>query len=234
MPAKRSGCGAIATPVLILIAIFASLLAAGLFLGIPYLQGKPAFPRGTFPLLVEGNQIMVEMDPDGEVYLIRLPGELPPTGTGGPISGSLVTSTPNILPTSAPPPPVTLTLPPILPTAAPATATARPQLGCVAFTSHTVQAGETLFSISRQYVTSIALMARHGISSTSLTPGAVLRVPVGDPACCSGGWRPYVVESGDTWFGIAQQCGIPVDTLLQGNGVGAGATLYMTSVICIP
>jgi len=215
-----------------MIAIFATLLAAGLFLGIPYLQGRPAFPRGTFPLLVEGNQIMVEMDPNGEVFLL---GDAPlvdaGAGTGGPVVGQLVTSTPAIIATTAPPTPVT---PVIVPTAAPPTATPQPQASCVIFTSHTVQAGETLFSISRQYVTSIPLMARHGISSTSLTPGAVISVPVGNPACCTNGWRPYVVESGDTWFGIAQQCGITVDSLLGGNGLSAGATLYMTSVICIP
>ena len=75
MPTKRSGC-AVSWPVLIIITIFASLLAAGLFLGIPYLQGRPEFPRGKFQRVVEGNQIMVEMDPDQEVYLIGLPGEV--------------------------------------------------------------------------------------------------------------------------------------------------------------
>ena len=230
MPAKRSGC-VVSWPVLIIITIFASLLAAGLFLGIPYLQGRPEFPRGKFPLVVEGNSIMVEMDPDQEVYLIGLPGEVD-LGTGGQIVPLLATSTPAILPTS--PPPVPATLPPVVPTAPPPTATARPQAGCVTFVNHTVQAGQTLFSISRQYVTSIALMARHGISSTSLTPGAVLRVPVGDPSCCTGGWRPYVVESGESWFGIAQQCGITLDTLLQGNGANSSTMLYVTQVICVP
>ena len=229
MPTKRSGC-AISWPVLIIITIFASLLAAGLFLGIPYLQGRPEFPRGKFQRVVEGNQIMVEMDPDQEVYLIGLPGEVD-SGIGGQIIGQLPTATPAIIPTWTPVPP---TLLPVVPTAPLPTATARPQTGCVIFVSHTVQAGQTLFSISRQYVTSIALMARHGISSTSLTPGAVLSVPVGDPACCSGGWRPYVVESGETWFGIAQQCGITLDTLLQGNGANSSTPLFMTQVICVP
>jgi LysM repeat protein len=228
MPAKRSGC-AVSWPVLIIITIFASLLAAGLFLGIPYLQGRPEFPRGVYQRVVEGNPIRIEMDPDQEVYLIGLPGEVD-TGTGGQIISQLPTVTPAIVATWTPVPP---TLPPVVPTVPP-TATARPQGGCVTFVSHTVQAGQTLFSISRQYVTSIPLMARHGISSTSLTTGAVLSVPVGDPACCSGGWRPYVVESGETWFGIAQTCGITLDTLLQGNGANSSTPLFMTQVICVP
>ena len=229
MPTKRSGC-VVSLPVLIMIFLFASLLAAALLVGVPYLQGRPEFPPGKFPLFIDGNDIMVEMDPSQEVYLIPLGGGLDP-GTGGQTVGQIATGTPVILPT--PGPAVTVT-PPILPSPLPPTLTPRPQLGCVTFTNHNVQAGETLFSISRRYVTSIPLMARYGISSTSLVPGAVIAVPVCDPSCCTGGWRPYVVESGETWFSIAQSCGISVDALYQGNGVSAGATLYMASVICVP
>ena len=229
MTTKRPG--AINWPILILIAIVAGLAAVGLFLGIPYLQGRPEFARGTFPVWVEGNQIIVEMDPDQEVALVPLPGELD-LGTGGQINPVLATGTPAIVATQ--PPPVTVAPTAVIPTIPPPTATTQPLASCIIFTNHTVQAGQTLFSISRQYVTSIALMARHGISSTSLTPGAVLRVPVGDPSCCRNGWRPYVVESGESWFGIAQQCGITLDALLQGNGATASTTLFMTQVICVP
>ena len=103
MPAKRSGC-AVSWPVLIIITIFASLLAAGLFLGIPYLQGRPEFPRGVYQRVVEGNPIRIEMDPDQEVYLIGLPGEVD-TGTGGQIISQLPTVTPAIVATWTPVPP---------------------------------------------------------------------------------------------------------------------------------
>jgi len=225
MPAKRSGC-VVNLPVLLLILILASLLAAGLFVGIPYLRGRAQFPRGTFPLYVEGNAIMVKMDPDKEVALVPIPGL--DQGIGGQVA--IATGTPATLPTAAV---ATATFPPV-PTALPPTLTPRPPLGCVTFAGYTVQAGDTLYSISHKFVTSIPLMARHGISSTSLTPGATLSVPVGDPSCCSGGWRPYVVAEGETWFSIAQSCGISTDALYQGNGVGAGAPLYMASVICVP
>lgn len=225
MPSRPSGCSA-RLPQLLIIIIVATLLAAGLFLAIPYLQGRPEFPRGTYDLLIEGNRIRVVMDPEQEVFLIPIETDL--GGTGGQSLVQLATATPVILPSPAP-----ATIQP-LPTAPPPTNTPLPSTGCIIFTNYTVQAGDTLFSISNKFVTSIALMARHGISSTSLVPGAVIRVPVGDPSCCSGGWRPYVVEEGDTWFGIANKCGITTDALLQGNGTTAGATLYMTSVICIP
>lgn len=228
---NRTGCGA-RLPQLIITLILAILVAMAAFVALPFLQGRPDLPRGTKELLVEGNIIRVVMDPEQEVFLVPIGGV--GAGTGGQTVAQLPSPTPNVLPTVGP----TATTQ-VLPTAQPptlatATATPRPANSCVIFTGYTVAAGDTLYSISRKFVTSIALMARHGISSTSLTPGAALRIPVGDPACCSGGWRPYVVEEGDTWFGIAQSCGISVDSLLQGNGVGAGAPLYLTSIICVP
>lgn len=233
MQRKGSGC-AVSLPVLIIVFVAAALLAAGIFLGIPYLQGRPQFPRGTFPIFVEGNEILVEMDPNMEVMLVPIPGVVvPDPGTGGQVIGQLATGTPVVLPptgpTITPLPPVLPTTPIILPSQTP-----RPASACIIFSDYAVQAGDTLFSISRKFVTSIPLMARFGISSTSLVPGAVIRVPVGDPSCCGGGWKPYVVMEGDTWFGIATRCGITVDALYGGNGVSAGAPLYMASVICVP
>lgn len=229
MASNRSGCGA-RLPQFLIIIIVATLLAAGLFLAIPYLQGRPEFPRGTYELLVEGNIVRVAMDPEQEVYLVPIEGV--DLGTGGQLL-PLATATPAVLPTAGPPVGPTVTAP-VLPTAAPPTVTPIPRNGCVTFTSYTVQPGDTLYSISRKFVTSIQLMAKHGISSSSLIPGAVLSVPVGDPSCCAGGWQPYVVMDGDTWFGIASFNGVTTDALLQGNGLTAGATLYLASVICVP
>lgn len=224
--ANRSGCGVLIPQILILITV-AALFAAGLFLAIPYLQGRPEFPPGVSEQLIEGNVVRISVNPEQEVFLIPVGGANP--GTGGQSLLQIPSPTPVILPPVVP----TATMLP-LPTAPPPTITPIPRNSCITFTSYTVQAGDTLYSISRKFVTSIALMARHGISSTSLVPGAVLQVPVGDPSCCTAGWRPYVVEEGDTWFGIASACGVSTDTLLQGNGQPAGAPLYLTSVICIP
>ena len=222
-----SGCGVLIPQLLILITV-ATLFAAGLFLAIPYLQGRPEFPAGTTERYIEGNLVRITMNPEQEVFLIPV-GNL---GTGGELIAQLASPTPVILPTvastattqplpSAPPPP-------------PATVTPIPRNSCIAFTAHRVQSGDTLYNISRRYVTSIALMARHGISSTSLIVGETISVPVGEPSCCTGGWRPYVVGDGDTWSGIAATSGISTDLLLQTNGQPAGAILYLTSVICIP
>ena len=225
MSSSKSGCARL--PQILIILIVATLFAAGLFLAVPYLRGRPQLPRGTYILSVEGRNIRVVMDPEQEVYLIPIGGSLP-TGTGGESVLAVASATPAVLPTAA------ATTAPTLPTAPPPTATTRPRATCVLFTDYQVAAGDTLYSISRKFVTSVALMARHGISSVSLTPGNVIRVPVGDPACCTGGWRPYVVLEADTWFGLARTNGVTVEQLQQASGVGAGATLYMTDVICIP
>lgn len=226
MASNRSGCAA-RLPQLIIIIIVATLLAAGIFVAIPYLQGRPEFPRGTYPLMVEGNQIIVSMDPEQEVFLVPVGGVA--SGTGGQTIAQVATGTPAILPTTAP---IATTQP--LPTAPPPGPTQPPQAGCVIFTDYTVQAGDTLFSISTKFVTSVALMARYGISSASLIPGTVIRVPVGDPSCCQNGWQPYAVEDSETWFGIARSQGTTVDALLQGNGQPPNATLYAATIICVP
>lgn len=219
---RSLGCGTLIPQLLILITV-ATLFAAGLFLAIPYLYGRPEFPPGTTERYIEGNLVRISMNPEKEVAL------WPAAGMGGELIAQMASPTPVILPALTP----TATMQP-LPSAPPPTVTPIPRNSCITFTPHNVQPGDTLYSISRRYVTTIALMARHGISSTSLIAGDQIPVPVGDPACCTGGWRPYVVGEGDTWSGIAAWRGITTDQLLQTNGQPAGGILYLTSVICVP
>lgn len=227
MTSSNKGCARL--PQVLIILIVATLFAAGLFLAIPYLRGRPQLPRGTYNLNVEGRNIRVVMDPEQEVYLLPI-GGASATGTGGESLVAVPTATQAVLPSA-----VATTLPtPLPPTAPIPTATTPARGACVIFSDYQVVSGDTLYSISRRFVTSVALMARHGISSVSLTPGNVIRVPVGDPACCSGGWRPYVVLEADTWFNLARTNGVTVEQLQQASGLGTGAMLYMTDVICIP
>lgn len=227
MTSSNKGCARL--PQVLIILIVATLFAAGLFLAIPYLRGRPQLPRGTYNLNVEGRNIRVVMDPEQEVYLLPI-GGASATGTGGESLVAVPTATQAVLPSA-----VATTLPtPLPPTAPIPTATTPARGACVIFSDYRVASGDTLYSISRRFVTSVALMARHGISSVSLTPGNVIRVPVGDPACCNGGWRPYVVLEADTWFNLARTNGVTVEQLQQASGLGTGATLYMTDVICIP
>jgi LysM repeat protein len=96
-----------------------------------------------------------------------------------------------------------------------------------------VQAGDTLYGIAKARVTSITLMARHGIAQDNLTPGNVIQIPVGNPAYCPGR-RPYAVGEGDTAFGIARKFGTTAENIRSINGLDANYTIYAASIICVP
>lgn len=138
------------------------------------------------------------------------------------------------------------------PTAAPETAVAAPEAAAapsadvttlggggqpatdrIIFINYQVQQGDTLFRLQSNFVTSIALMARFGISASDLVVGNVLSLPVGDPNACTP-WRPYVVLRGDTAFGLSQSFGISLQELQARNGLDANYSLYETQVICVP
>ncbi len=103
----------------------------------------------------------------------------------------------------------------------------------VIFISYQVQASDTLYSIQKNNVTSIALMAKHGIDAYDIVVGNVLNLPVGNPAACAP-WRPYVVLQGDTAFSLSQRYGIALAELQTRNSLDANYSLYETQVICIP
>lgn len=230
MPRDREGFTSL-LPQIVFVVLLAIVLTLGLFLAIPYLQGRPEFPIGTYSLIADGATIVVATDPEQEVFLIPLGGGIAPEGSGGQGVAQIATtpiiipsSTPNILPSPTPN---------ILPSAVPATPIP-PGNSCIAFTNYTVQPGDTLFSISMRYVTSIDMMARFGISSTNIVPGNVIRLPVGDPNCCPAGWKPYAVTQGESAFSIAQQCGTTIQELQRVNGLDANFSIYAASVICVP
>jgi LysM repeat protein len=62
----------------------------------------------------------------------------------------------------------------------------------------------------------------------------VIRLPVGNPAYCTGGYRPYAVTDNETAGSIARQFGTTVDVLRQVNRLDANATVFTGSVICVP
>jgi len=103
----------------------------------------------------------------------------------------------------------------------------------IIFINYQVQPGDTLYRIQEKQTTSIALMARFGISSVDIVVGNVLSLPVGDPNAC-GDWRPYVVLQGDTSFGLSQYYGITLQELQARNGLDAYYSIYETEVICVP
>lgn len=217
------------------VVLIAGILAIGLFLALPYLRNRPDFPPGTFPIVVEGHPILVEMDPAKEVIII---GPLPD-----------VQPQPTPLPAASEPPPVATTPPEVgtgqqqplptlgptlLPTLPPPTAVPPPSVEPIIFIDYTVQPGDTLYRIGLRQDTSIPMMARYGISAKKLIPGNVIRLPVGNPAYCTAGYRPYAITDNETVAGIARDFGTTVEVLRQVNRLDANATIYTGSVICVP
>lgn len=90
---------------------------------------------------------------------------------------------------------------------------------------HTLEKGETLYSISRKYKVSYeALAAANGITDpTKLKVGTVLIIP-----------SVHVVAKGETLYGISRQYGITITELLAANKLTAGYVLRIGDVLIIP
>lgn len=210
--------------------IIAIVLAMGVFLLGIVIQGRPdasaevaqleSQPANT--VFVANEQITLQVDPNQRPMIV------PPTAVPQPLVVEQPTATPD--------PAV------VAPAAAPEAAAAeastlggggQPTTNRIIFIGYQVQPGDTLFRIQTNQVTSIALMARFGISASNIVVGNVLNLPVGDPNACTP-WRPYVVLQGDTAFSLSQASGISLQELQARNGLDANYSLYETEVICLP
>ena len=88
-------------------------------------------------------------------------------------------------------------------------------LGTVAIAqqSITVKPGDTLWSLSQHYATTVeAILSTNGLTGTDLIPGAVLVLPESIP-------ETYTVQDGDTLYDIAVAFGVSVDSLIAINNI---------------
>lgn len=103
----------------------------------------------------------------------------------------------------------------------------------IIFIDYVVTSDDTLYRITDKQVTSIELMAVHGIDAQDLVPGVTLRLPVGNPAYCANS-RPYVIRPGDTAYSIAARRGTTAQTLQQLNNLGADYRIDIAALLCVP
>lgn len=101
--------------------------------------------------------------------------------------------------------------------------------------THTVQPGETLYSIALKYnTTTTAIAFANGITNPNLIfAGQSLVIP-GTSSSGSGspaGSSTYTVKSGDTLYSIARQFGITIDTLVSLNGISNPNFIYVGQVL---
>ena len=92
--------------------------------------------------------------------------------------------------------------------------------------THTVQRGDTLFSIARRHDTTVeTLMRLNGLSGSTLSVGQVLQLP---PRVVQ-----HTVQRGDTLFSIARRYGSTVQAIQKENGL-EGTTLSLAQVLRVP
>jgi murein DD-endopeptidase MepM/ murein hydrolase activator NlpD len=108
-------------------------------------------------------------------------------------------------------------------------------------TVHTVQKGETFFSIARSYnMSTDELMKFNGISDpTKLQAGQRLKIPGtaagGDAGAASVGSGVYhKTGKGDTFYSITRRYGVTLDALLAANSLGKDYVLKEGDVLLIP
>lgn len=91
--------------------------------------------------------------------------------------------------------------------------------------THTMERGETLYTIARRYETSVEfIIAYNDISDPTRIPvGAVIRIP-----------GSYVVQDGEYIFSIAQKLGVPWLELLEANGLERDDVVRPGDVLVIP
>lgn len=103
-------------------------------------------------------------------------------------------------------------------------------------TVHTVQAGETLASIARQYgVSTTALAQANGLSNINfIWYGQRLIIPGSSSSPGSGQSSTYVVRYGDTLYSIATNHGVSLVSLAQANGITHADWIYVGQRLTIP
>lgn len=108
-------------------------------------------------------------------------------------------------------------------------------------TTHTVQSGETLFSVSQQYgITQEEIAAANNLTTSSvLTAGQLLQIPApsvtqpSESVPATGG-QTHVVQPGENLFRISLRYGKTVDEVAAYNGIANPHYIYPGQVIRIP
>ena len=103
---------------------------------------------------------------------------------------------------------------------------------------HTLERGETLYSLGRKYgVSAEAIMQANNISNPDrINAGTALKIPLGDAGGARAGGRPfsYTVERGDSLYGLARRFDVSVPDLAAANGLDRNAQLKIGDTLSIP
>lgn len=214
--------------IVLMMMLIAIILAVGVFLAINAVRNRsnndvitPELTTGNYFVTVGSETVTLPVDPNLRPTIIDNPVVVESPRVDEPANEQVVTATPE--PTAVP---VIIEQATAVPAASSATK--------IIYQPYTVQQGDTLYSLSQAFVTSIALMAENGISQTSLVPGSTINIPVGNPDYCAGRGRPYAVGEGDTAYNIGQRYNTTAQNLQALNGLDANYTIKIADIICVP
>lgn len=228
--------------VFLFLIVAATIMAIGAFLLFSQFVGggddTPPADGGTdpsllgVPLAIDNTTVYVNQNPASAVMLQGqqpqppiIPNQQPTTEIQQVVPTATTEPVVEVQPTQAPPPPVA----PQVTTGQGVVAGVEP----IIFIDYVVAGDDTLYRITEKQTTSIELMAVHGIDAQDLTPGVTLRLPVANPAYCSGS-RPYVIRPGDTAFSIAKRVGTTAQRLQELNNLNAEYRIDIADVLCVP
>lgn len=110
-------------------------------------------------------------------------------------------------------------------------------------TTHVVQKGDTLYSISKKYNTTIqSIIDANKINGNDIKAGQKLIIPgavssstaASTPAVSASKNESYTVKKGDTWYGIARTYSVSVKDLYALNGTDGSQGLKIGQVVKVP
>ncbi len=215
-------------PIVFTMMLIAIILAIGVFLAINAIQnrssseGPPELTANNFLVTVGSETVSLQVDPNTRPTIIDTSVIEESPRVDQPVDQQVSTATPEP------------TLPPAIVEQATAVPAAPTTVEKIIYQPYTVQQGDTLYSLSQAFVTSIALMADKGISQTNLVPGTTINIPVGNPQYCAGRGRPYAVGEGDTAYNLGQRFNTSAQNLQALNGLDANYTIKIADIICVP
>ncbi len=196
--------------------------------------------RVSYDRQISGQTVIIRRDQGQDLVILQVQQPVPEPPTAVPDPPVTVEE---LLPTAVPPAEVIIVEPTAVPPQADiGTGGVQTQGGGssinlgvepIIFVAHTVQAGNTLYSLARNNNTTIELMATRGISTAELIPGRVIQIPVPNPAYCLN-TRPRVVHSGDTAFSLARHHGLSLEQFRIMNNLDASYALSIAQVVCVP
>ena len=165
---------------------------------------------------------------------------------GSPGAGTQETPVAGTQPTAAPSDGTSVTSQPTQ-APAPAATTAPPASSSGSTIVHTVQRGETTYSIARRYGTTVNAIAQANgmVNPSHIVVGQQLKIPTsgssssgssGSSSGTTGCRAQHTVQRGEWVWQIARNYGVSPYDILAANGmsVATGSTIYAGTVLCIP